>query len=179
MVRLVRLSSTTAMMLVALMLTACGSGSKSASATTTRTSSASTSSTTAPGATGAPVATTTTAGSSDLSAPDVVTGSAGGVTATMHLGGHHPIVNHAWPISFIVSASGAPARANVNYEYLFGGQVVARRSPAAGPSNTFTGHFSDFFLWPAAAVGYPLTFRAVIVSGKATLNLDYAVQVVR
>ncbi len=92
----------------------------------------------------------------------------------MHVAGHHPRVNQSWPLSFIVTAAGAPARASVSYEYLFGGQVVARRS-----HYTFAGHFSDTFLWPAAAVGYPLTFRAVVASGKATVNLDYAVQVVR
>ena len=52
------------------------------------------------------------------------------------------------------------------------GQVVARRS-----HYNFTGHFSDTFQWPASAVGYPLSLRAVIVSGKTTFNLDYAVRV--
>jgi hypothetical protein len=60
----------------------------------------------------------------------------------------------------------------VSYEYLFGGQVVAHRS-----HYTFTGHFSDIFQWPSSAVGYPLTFRAVIVSEGVTIDLDYPVQV--
>ena len=60
----------------------------------------------------------------------------------------------------------------MSYEYLFDGQVVARRS-----HYTFTGHFSDVFMWPSSAVGYPLTFRAVIVSEGATIDLDYPVQV--
>ncbi len=163
------------MVLAALVLTACGSSSKStgSAATATTPSTPGSAATTAP-STSAGGAVTTTAGSSALSAPDVVTGSAGGVTATMHLAGHHPRVNQSWPLSFSVTAAGAPARASAAYEYLFGGQVVARRS-----HYTFTGHFSDTFLWPAAAVGYPLTFRAVVVSGKATVNLDYAVQVIR
>lgn len=63
-------------------------------------------------------------------------------------------------------------RASVEYEYLFGGQVVARRS-----HYTFIGHFSDVFRWPSTAVGYPLTFRAVIVSDDTTINLDYPVRV--
>ncbi|HUN78570.1 MAG TPA: hypothetical protein VMU32_06610 [Solirubrobacteraceae bacterium] len=87
---------------------------------------------------------------------------------------HHPVVERPWPISFTVSSHGRPAHASVNYEYLFGGQVVAHRS-----HYVFTGHFADVFKWPASAVGYPLTFRAVIVSGHVKLNLDYAVQVVR
>ncbi len=172
---MVRLSSIVPMGLAALMLAACGSSSKGtdSAATATTPSTPGSTASTAP-STRAGGAVTATAGSSALTAPNVVTGSAGGVTATMHVAGHHPHVNQSWPLSFIVTAAGTPARASVSYEYLFGGQVVARRS-----HYTFTGHLSDTFLWPAAAVGYPLTFRAVLASGKATINLDYAVQVVR
>jgi hypothetical protein len=99
-------------------------------------------------------------------------GSSGAVTATLHAGTHHPRVQRPWPIRFTVTSGGRPARASVSYEYLLGSQVVAHRS-----HYTFTGHFADIFKWPAAAVGYPLTFRAVIVADGATIDLDYAVQV--
>ena len=127
----------------------------------------------APSSTGAstspaPVA----AGAASATGPATVSASSGGVTATMHAGTHHPKVNAPWPIHFLVTQGGAPAPASVSYEYLFGGQVVAHRS-----HYTFNGHFSDVFMWPASAVGYPLTFRAVIVRGAVTINLDYAVQV--
>lgn len=92
----------------------------------------------------------------------------------MHASGHHPRVNKPWPVSFTVTQAGRPARARVRYEYLFAGQVVAHRS-----NYGFTGSFHDIFTWPASALGYPLTFRAVITSGKATLSLDYRVQVIR
>jgi hypothetical protein len=97
-----------------------------------------------------------------------------GVTATLHAHTHHPRVRARWPIGFTVSRGGRPVRASVSYEYLLGTQVVARRS-----HYTFTGHFSDVFVWPPAAIGYPLTFRAVIVSGGVTIDLDYPVQVER
>jgi hypothetical protein len=103
----------------------------------------------------------------------VVAGTAGGVTATLKAGTHHPKVNRSWPIHFTVTKAGRPAKASVSYEYLFAGQVVAHRS-----HYTFEGRFSDTFHWPASAVGYPLTFRAVIVSGGARIDLDYPVQVV-
>ncbi len=103
-----------------------------------------------------------------------VSASARGVTATLRAPTHSPRVDVGWPIHFTVSRAGAPVRASVGYEYLLGTQVVAHRS-----HYTFTGRFSDVFDWPAAAVGYPLTFRAVIVSGGVTLDLDYPVQVVR
>ncbi len=106
-------------------------------------------------------------------AATTVTGSSGGVTATLRAGTHHPRVQRPWPIHFTVSSGGRPARASVSYEYLLGSQVVAHRS-----HYTFTGHFSDVSRWPAAAVGYELTFRAVIVADGVTLDLDYPVQVV-
>jgi hypothetical protein len=172
---MVRLGPYVPMVLAALTLTACGSTSKgTGSATTASTPGTSGSTARTVSSANTQAAATTTAGSSSLSAPNVVSGSAGEVSATMHVAGHHPRVNRSWPLSFVVTAAGAPARASVSYEYLFGGQVVARRS-----HYTFKGHFSDTFLWPGRAVGYPLTFRAVVVSGKATVNLDYAVQVVR
>lgn len=92
----------------------------------------------------------------------------------MHASGHHPRVGKPWPVSFTVTHATAPAHARVRYEYLLAGQVVAHRS-----NYRFTGRFHDTFVWPASARGYPLTFRAVITSGQATLNLDYAVQVIR
>jgi hypothetical protein len=109
---------------------------------------------------------------STRAAAGIVTASSGGVMAILHAGTHHPKVDGPWPIRFTVTHAGHAARAGVSYEYLFGGQVVAHRS-----HYTFTGHFSDIFRWPSSAVGYPLTFRAVIVSEGATINLDYPVQV--
>ena len=117
---------------------------------------------------------TTTAPSSREVAPGVVSASVGAITATMHASTHSPRVNRPWPVSFTVSRSGKPAKAEVRYEYLFAGQVVARRS-----HYTFTGSFHDIFTWPSSAVGYPLTFRAVISSQGVTLNLDYPVRVIR
>jgi hypothetical protein len=110
--------------------------------------------------------------SSSPSGLATVSASAGGVTASMHAGSHHPKVGRPWPIRFMATRGGHAVKASVSYEYLFAGQVVARRS-----HYTFTGRFSDIFIWPSSAVGYPLTFRAVIVSGATTINLDYPVQV--
>jgi hypothetical protein len=96
------------------------------------------------------------------------------VVATLHAGTHAPRVNRPWPIAFTVTRGGRAAHASVSYEYLFAGSVVARRS-----HYTFTGRFADTFLWPASAVGYALTFRAVVVCGATTVDLNYPVQVRR
>jgi hypothetical protein len=150
---------------IAALLSACGGSGKPAA------TSASSSSTTASTSS----ATSTSAGVTGTStAPGVVSASASGVTATLHATTHSPKVNVPWPISFTVAKAGAPVQAKVLYEYMFGGTVVAKRS-----NYTFEGHFHDKFLWPGSAVGYPLTFRAVITAGGQTLLLDYPVQVVR
>jgi hypothetical protein len=150
----------------AVLLLLAGCGSSSSGKTTQSSATKVTQQSTAPASTPQPSTPSTAAASG------IVTASSGAVTATLHAGGSHPKVNQAWPIRFTVSSAGRPARASVSYEYLFGGQVVAHRS-----HYTFTGHFSDIFKWPSSAVGYPLTFRAVIVSGGVTINLDYPVQV--
>lgn len=75
---------------------------------------------------------------------------------------------------FTVTSAGRPAAAIVEYEFVLAGQVVAHRS-----HYSFRGGFSDVVVWPATAVGYPLTFRAVVSSSGIVLNLDYPVKVQR
>lgn len=103
-----------------------------------------------------------------------VSAGVGGLTATMRGSTHQPRVGARWPFQLTVANKGRPARATVTYEYVFGGQVVARRA-----QHSFTGHFADEIEWPSSAVGYPLEFRAAIVSEGVTINLDYPVQVAR
>lgn len=151
--------------LAGVLLSACGGSGKPAASKaglTSSTASAVSTANTATGVTGSAVA------------PGMVSAAAGGVTASLHASTHRPRVNVGWPISFTVTRAGRPLRARVSYEYLFAGNVVAKRS-----HYHFTGRFSDVFRWPASAVGYPLTFRAVIAAGGQTLLLDYPVQVAR
>jgi len=157
-----------AVVLAGILLAACG-GSKSPSATTSASTTTTQSTMTATSSTA-----TTTAVTGTVVSPGLVKASAGSVTATLRAGTHKPKVNAAWPIHFTVTEGSSPAKAHVSYEYLFGGNVVAKRSHYA-----FAGTFSDVFRWPPSSVGYPLTFRAVIVAGGHTLYLDYPVQVKR
>jgi hypothetical protein len=154
-----------------LVITGCGSSSKSPT-TKTATATPQTTSTTLTTSTSNSVPAVTV--SSTTSSSHTVSASSGGITAKLHAGTHQPKVEAPWPIQFTVTRGGQPVTASVIYEYLFGGRVVAHRS-----HYTFKGHFSDVFKWPSSAVGYPLTFRAVIASGRVTINLDYSVQVSR
>jgi hypothetical protein len=103
-----------------------------------------------------------------------VVAAAGTVEASMHATTHAPRANRPWPLRFRVTDAGTPARASVRYEFLLGGQVVARRS-----HYRFSGRFADIVVWPTSAVGYPLTFRAIVDAAGRTLNLDYPVTVTR
>ncbi len=151
----------------AFLLAGCGSSSTSPTTQSTGTTGAVS---TAATSTTAPAQPTTAAASSGAHS---VSASSGGVTATQQATTHQPKVEAPWPIHFTVTRGATPVSASVSYEYLLAGQVVARRS-----HYTFKGHFSDVFKWPSSAVGYPLTFRAVIVSAGVSIDLDYPVQVV-
>lgn len=86
---------------------------------------------------------------------------------------HRPKVGAPWPITLEAhDRKGRPLRAEVRYQYLFGGAVVARRS-----HYRFRGVFHDTFHWPARAVGAPLTFRAVVTTPLGTRRVDYPVRV--
>jgi hypothetical protein len=154
--------------LAAIAVTGCGgsSGSSSGSGHTGSAPAATT--------TGEVTAATATTPQASSGASNVVSVQAGSLSATMHAGTHRPRAGRPWPFSFTVTRAGAPARASVGYQYLLAGQIVARRS-----HYTFTGHFADVTFWPRSAAGYPLTLRAVVVSGGTTVYLDYPVQVIR
>ena len=155
--------------LVASLLAAAGCGGTSAGTTS---QSSKPSSTTAPASTSPARATTAPVVSASASTGHSVSASTGEVTATMRASTHTPQVERPWPIHVTVTRAGHPVMASVSYEFLFAGQVVARRSHA-----TFYGRFSDVFKWPSSAVGYPLTFRAAIASAGARIDLDYPVKV--
>ena len=162
-----RICSLTSVTVTALAVAGCGGsggGRSTAASQTTGTTSSS------PASTAAAASPPSTAPSGG----ETVVGSASGVVATMHAGTHSPRVGQPWPVRFTVTRGGSGVVASVGYEFLFGGQVVARRS-----HYTFRGHFSDIVQWPASAVGYPLTLRAVVRAAGATINLDYPVQVVK
>jgi hypothetical protein len=166
-------SAAAALTCALLAATGCGgsSGGKSSQSSSTRpsTSTSTAATSTAPSTSTTPPA---PAASASAGSGHKASASAGGVTATLRASTHQPTVGKPWPIHFTVLRGGQAVGASVSYEYLFAGQVVARRS-----HYTFHGRFSDVFIWPSSAVGYPLTFRAVIVSQGATINLDYPVQV--
>ena len=147
-----RLSVHTALAVsIALTIAACGNSSSSSSAS-------------------GPSTTTTT------SAPAATSGggasvSSGAVHAVLRALNHTPRVNRPWPYSVrVTDASGHPLGGKVDIEFVFAGQVVGRDTPPTHPLKH--GRWHDNLRFPAAALGHPLTFRAVVhtAHGSATLN---------
>ncbi|MFN8163992.1 MAG: hypothetical protein U0R26_09245 [Solirubrobacterales bacterium] len=68
-------------------------------------------------------------------------------TLTLTATTHRPVAGAPWPITIrAYGPAGSPLQAEVRYQYLFGGAVVARRS-----RYRFRGTFHDTFRWPADA----------------------------
>lgn len=114
--------------------------------------------------------------------------SAAALHATLKAPNHHPKAGTtSWRITVTAtSPDGAPLRARAVYEFLYAGQVVSTQNPWPGHATGgrqpfhFRGRYRDTILWPARAVGYPLTFRVVVsVPGRGSVNLDWAVRVRR
>ncbi len=140
--------------------TACGgSASKSSSTKSASTPTSSTSATTSPSQGG---------GTSSVST--------GPVHGTLHAGNHAPRVNQPWAYSLrVTDASGHPLSGTVDIQFVFGDQVVGRDTP---PHHVVTnGRWQDKLTFPAAAVGAPLKFRAVVHTQLGSITLDWPVTV--
>lgn len=114
-------------------------------------------------------------GGSSSGGREDASGKPAGPTVTLQAPSHHPTVNAPWPIRIEARRpDGRPLQAEVRYQYLFAGSVVAHRS-----DYHFKGTFHDVLRWPKRSVGIPLTFRAVVETPLGTRRLDYDVKVRR
>jgi len=113
---------------------------------------------------------------------------AAGFVAHLSAPTHHPLANKLWHIKVTATtSSGKPLKATASYEFVYAGQVVAKRNPSpkspcdqnGGPRPlSFTGKYGDDILWPPRSIGIPLTFRVVVkVKGRGVKKLDYKVVV--
>jgi hypothetical protein len=140
-------------------LAACGSSSSSSSPTTTSTA-----------------ATTTTASSASAGGSSSVT--SGPVRGALRAPNHTPTANKKWPYSVTVTdAAGKPLSGTVDIEFVFGGQVVGHDTPPTHPVKN--GRWHDLLTFPPAAIGQPLTFRAVVRTQDGSITLDWPVTVHR
>lgn len=104
--------------------------------------------------------------------------SAGGAPFRAHLyaSGHHPRANTSWRVTITArSNNGKKLSGRVQYEFVFGGQVVSR-------SATYrfrNGVYRDVIKWPKRSIGYNLVFRPVVTTSRGTVRLPYGVKVRR
>jgi len=96
--------------------------------------------------------------------------------------GHNPKARKRWPVKIVVkTAGGKPISGTVQYNFLFGGQVVQVRS-CLDHGNTpcrFRGTYKDVLHFPARSIGYDLTLRFIVKTRFGTKNIDYAIKVVK
>lgn len=149
-------------------IAACGGGGSS---TPTETRSIATAPTTTTAT--APPATTSPGGKGGTS-----TVSTGPVRGALQADNHAPTVGRSWHYSVTVTDSaGRPLSGTVDIEFVFAGQVVGRDTPPTHPVKN--GRWQDTLTFPAAAVGQPLTFRAVVHTGLGSITLDWPIVVRR
>jgi len=104
--------------------------------------------------------------------PKLVKKSSGPLSATLAPPASKPKIKTNIPIKVTATLKGKPAHATALYEFLFAGTVVSTQNPYGKKPYRFTGSFKDNLVFPAGAVGQPLTFRVVVKAGGHTVNLD-------
>lgn len=100
---------------------------------------------------------------------------AGGFAASLAAPNHHPVANTKWRITVRATRSGRGLSGTVAYRYLSYGTVVGH-----GVGGSFgRGVYHDAIIWPARAIGHPLTFQVVVRTRYGTDYLNWFVQVRR
>jgi hypothetical protein len=107
----------------------------------------------------------------------VVSGSTGGVRASLHGESHAPTAGKKWHYSVLATTpSGKALSGAVDTQFVFNGTVVGRESP---PTHQLSGGLlNDKVTFPAQAVGIALTFRVVVHTNAGSVTLNWAVKVV-
>ncbi|HUO71829.1 MAG TPA: hypothetical protein VMU39_13725 [Solirubrobacteraceae bacterium] len=128
------------------------------------------------GAKSSSATTPTTAGTATEGLGGSATVSTGPVRGTLRGGNHAPKVNRPWLYSVrVTSAAGQGLSGTVAIQFVYGDQIVGRDTPPTHPVTS--GRWHDTITFPAAAIGMPLTFRAVVHTRLGTITLDWPVKV--
>ena len=94
--------------------------------------------------------------------------------AVLHAPNHSPVENKKWWITVDVTSGKQKLSGDVNYRFLFEGMTVSHQ-----PGHKFkNGLYKDALLFPAAAVGKPLTLQVVVTTKYGTKYLPWTVKTV-
>jgi hypothetical protein len=122
-------------------------------------------------------------GSQNQTAPTVaalsgptVSGSSGGMRASLHGTNHAPKVGRKWDYSVLATDQGQhPLTGTVDTEFALGNQVVGHETPPTHPLRD--GRLNDNVTFPAQAAGIPLTFQVVVHTKLGSVTLDWSAKV--
>ncbi|MDE3131499.1 MAG: hypothetical protein KGL16_10130 [Acidobacteriota bacterium] len=92
---------------------------------------------------------------------------------TPHIANHTPTIDKKWPVELTITRGRAKLSGSVKYQFLFQGSVVSHQ-----PGHAFKrGVYRDTMLFPAQALGQPLTLRILVtVKRYGTEHIDWAVK---
>jgi hypothetical protein len=122
----------------------------------------------------APATTATTTAASRAAVTGGRLVSAGALRATLSGENHTPRVNRSWRYAVTVTnATGRPLSGTVAIEFLFGGQIVAHDKPPTHP--IANGLWQSTLKLPVAALGYPLTVRAIAHTPAGSITVDWPI----
>jgi hypothetical protein len=104
--------------------------------------------------------------------------STGALRAALDAENHTPKVNQPWPYSLrVTNTSRQPMAGTVAVEFLLAGQIVSYDKP---PTHRITnGLWQSTLKFPATAIGYPLTLRAIAHTSAGSITLDWRITVHR
>ncbi len=89
---------------------------------------------------------------------------------------HTPKINTNVWITIAATLHGKPVKgASAKYVFLFAGTPVSTQYPRNNKHFTFNGSFRDNLVFPASAVGEPLTVRFVVSAGGRTVSFNWAI----
>jgi hypothetical protein len=98
------------------------------------------------------------------------------VRAAFRGANHAPTANRPWAYSVhVTDGAGKGLSGTVGIEFTFGGQVVGRDNPPVHPIEH--GLWHDALTFPHAAIGQPLTLRAVVHTSAGSFTLAWPVTV--
>ncbi len=105
-----------------------------------------------------------------------VSGSSGGMRASLHGANHAPKAGRKWDYSVLATDQGQhPLSGTVDTEFALGTQVVGHESP---PTHSLrNGRLNDNVTFPAQAAGIPLTFQVIVRTKLGSVTLDWPVKV--
>jgi hypothetical protein len=103
------------------------------------------------------------------------TGTGTGFTIRVHIANHTPIVGKRWPIELIVTKGHKKLSGTVRYQWVFAGAVI-RTQPQHGAYRFTHGVYQDQLVFPAQAVGQPLTLRFQVRTRYGTEHADWALR---